>query len=510
VNAKMLAPGPGFSALVEYLTEGERALAVAKSPEVVTLLSASAEMEAVASMNTSLGGETARALQHFTLAWPPDETPEATEILAAGQRAIDELGYGPGHQNIIVIHDDSSSGHRHAHVLINRVNSETYRMHSPHLPYLKLDRLCRQLELDFGTAHSPGIYGVVDGKIVRRSRGQRGTERPTGGAIDGSLHTGYPSLQAWVQGGPGAELRSILADDDTTQADVHRTLGRYNLELREWKRGLVVVDKDRPSRAVQLSRIGVGLTAFSFLERFGTLDHSRPAVEVESSYERSVRAENPDPLRDEYEQRRAEWSRTNDGQTYALRLAEIRTDFRRQRRAIRTERDQARRTARRAGNADTREALIDLVYQMRLRELDHEAMQQKARIKAEADAGGRPERTYFHFRRGRTASAGGGKSRPPNALYGAVPNLITPPMIDGYRDVPGPSGRDYFRDRVRAFVVEGERIQVVSREQRDLEAARDLARRHFGPELVAEGDQTFLRLAERTGVSTRPRMQITR
>jgi uncharacterized protein with PIN domain len=510
MNAKLLAPGPGFSALVEYLTEGERALAVAKSPEVVTLLSAGAEMEAVASMNTRLGGDTARALQHFTLAWPPDETPSPEDILDAGRRAINELGYGPGHQNVIVIHDDSTSGHRHAHVLINRVHSETYKMHSPKLPMLTLDRLCRQLELDYGSAHSPGIFAVVGGTIVRRSRQQRGTERSTGAAIDGSLHQGYPSLQEWVKGSPSEELRTTLADDDASQADLHRTLGRFNLELREWKRGMVVVDKDHPTRAVPLSHIGVGLTAQLFIERFGLLEANRPDLVPETSYERSVKAENPDALRDEFEQRRAQWSQTNEGQAYALRLAEIRTDLTRRRRALRTERDKARRTAKMAKAEDMREPLIDLLYQLKLRELENEGMQLKALAKVDADATGRPERSYFHFRRGRSAPAGGGNRRPPNALYGENPNHLTPPMVEGYRDVPGPTGRDYFRDRVRAFVVERERVQVVSRDQRDLEAARDLARRHFGIELTAEGDQPFLRGAERAGITTRTRPQLTR
>ena len=61
---------------------------------------------------------------HYVLSWPPDENPSRDEMMTATGDAMDRLGY-KGCQRRVVAHSDTD--HKHAHVIVCRVHSETGR-----------------------------------------------------------------------------------------------------------------------------------------------------------------------------------------------------------------------------------------------------------------------------------------------------------------------------------------------------------------------------------------------
>jgi hypothetical protein len=136
----MLAPIAGsrrdgkssFRTLTRYLTEGRDPVTdeiVERGEHLLSdnLLSretAAAEMRAVGFENPRVTDP----VYHYQLCWRPGERPSRAQWEEAARKTIQDLGFGE-HQFLVVAHDDRE--HFHVHVLINRIQPETYKAHYP-------------------------------------------------------------------------------------------------------------------------------------------------------------------------------------------------------------------------------------------------------------------------------------------------------------------------------------------------------------------------------------------
>lgn len=98
-------------------------------------------------------GETnGKAVYAYSLGWHPDEKTTLTreEMSAAIDATIDKLGF-KDHQALIVSHNDTA--HPHVHVLINKVNQQTGKMHNPNMDYKTLDKWANEYRKERGQEH---------------------------------------------------------------------------------------------------------------------------------------------------------------------------------------------------------------------------------------------------------------------------------------------------------------------------------------------------------------------
>lgn len=153
-----------FSDILDYTTaavdtsvEGEKCIGI-RTHGVIGIDTASAEMNAVARMNTRC----ADPVYHFILSWPEHEKPETKDIFKAAEHAIKSLGF-EDHQYVIAVH--ANTDNIHCHIAMNRVHPVTYK--SRHIEWAKrtLHYAAREIEIEHGWTHDNGIYVVeVNGK----------------------------------------------------------------------------------------------------------------------------------------------------------------------------------------------------------------------------------------------------------------------------------------------------------------------------------------------------------
>lgn len=64
-------------------------------------------------------------------------------------------------------------------------------------------------------------------------------------ADDIKSHTGVSNLLEWIKTEANNDIKAILSDDNSTLDDLHTTLAKFNLELKERGNGLIIKDKSR-------------------------------------------------------------------------------------------------------------------------------------------------------------------------------------------------------------------------------------------------------------------------
>lgn len=496
--AKALPSGPGFGALVEYVVAEGRELLAWTSDNVLSLASVATEMEAVAAMNPYIQGETERALLHFTLAWPPNEKPSADTIVDVALGAVRRLGFSADHQVAIVVHNDSPTGHYHAHVIVNRVNATTYRMHHPGLYRVKLDRYMREVELKNGWHTSPGLHRIEGTKEAPTIVRQRSKPRIKGAAKDGALQTGLPNFGQWLTSVAGEALKDVVAEPEWTFADLRRALRRFNSEILPYDRGYVIRDIDEPKVRVGARAVLPALTAASVRLREADDEPDSHIAPIEHAYREQVRDFLPDQLRDEYEQLRKQWHASEPGQA----ARRERNDFRKWRKRERDRlRSEERRAMKKLAGDDDRAALLSIAFDLKRDALERRiALRQHELIDMDKRFG-RPADTYFKWRRERQ-----GDTTDAN-LYRIISGTGTtdvPLRIGGLERRPGTRGFDFIRDGMRVLTIRDDQVILTSKEPLDVELALKVARRSLSGPLRASGDPRFVR-ATQTAITTRPR-----
>ncbi|MCZ7018772.1 relaxase/mobilization nuclease domain-containing protein, partial [Salmonella enterica] len=101
------------------------------------------EMLAVADMN----GRVKDPVYHAVISWQKDEKPTNRQAFEACQEAMEAIGM-QDHQFVAAVHRDTDN--HHVHLMVNRVNPETYKAVYPDRDFYKLDRTMREIELSQG------------------------------------------------------------------------------------------------------------------------------------------------------------------------------------------------------------------------------------------------------------------------------------------------------------------------------------------------------------------------
>lgn len=195
------------------------------------------EMLAVADMN----GRVKDPVYHAVISWQKDEKPTDRQAFEACQEAMKAIGM-QGHQFVAAVHRDTDN--HHVHLMVNRVNPETYKAVYPDRDFYKLDRTMREVELSQGWKHDNGPFSVHErdgNKVVdwakssakeyRKEQAEKRIRRPTK-VKDMEQHTGNESLYSYAQAEPKNDARAVLQTPVASWQSLHRVLAKHGLELR--------------------------------------------------------------------------------------------------------------------------------------------------------------------------------------------------------------------------------------------------------------------------------------
>ncbi len=362
----------------------------------LSMRTADAEMKAVSDMCSRAKDP----VYHALLSWRPGERPTDAQMFEAGQAAMKALGM-EGHQYVFAVHRDT--GNDHLHMLINRVNPETYKAVYPSRDFYKLDRVCREVELAQGWEHDKGQYAVIDRDgqkaIVRANKETRMQEKRPTKARDMEEVGGQESLFSYARGEPREAVAALLKDPRTTWQDLHGTLARHGLELREKGQGLAIHDKAHPEQTpIKASDMHEGLGKGKLVKRLGEYQPPIRAIQIEQPERSYTKHREParDPSRrDQAREERAQ-ARLRLRQQYDEWLAE-QTKARQQSRAAERTGDRARFADLAAHHKARREQIRHTDMPAPMRKALYsvaamEALQAREQLRAELDAKRKAER----------------------------------------------------------------------------------------------------------------------
>ena len=195
------------------------------------------EMLAVSDMN----GRVKDPVYHFVVSWQKGEKPTDSQTFEACLDAIKAIGM-QGHQYIVAVHRDTDN--HHAHLMVNRVNPETYKAVYPDRDFYILDRTMREVELRQGWMHDNGPFAVHyrDGisvidwakssaKEYRNEQADKRTRRPTK-VKDMERYTGNESLHTYAQSEPKNDTKEVLKRPNASWQSLHLVLAKHGLEIR--------------------------------------------------------------------------------------------------------------------------------------------------------------------------------------------------------------------------------------------------------------------------------------
>lgn len=300
----------------------------------LSVRTAHAEMKAVSDMCARARGP----VYHALLSWRAGEHPSDAQMFEAGRAAMKAVGM-ESHQYVFAVHRDTENNH--LHMLINRVNPETYKAVYPSRDFYKLDRVCREIELAQGWGHDKGQYAVVDrgGQkiIVRASAETQTQEKGPTKARDMEAVGGQESLFSYARGEPREAVAALLKEPSTTWQDLHGALARHGLELREKGQGLAVYDKVHPGRTpIKASDMHEGLSHGKLLKGLGEYQPPIRAIQIEQpvrGYDKHREPVSRDPSRRDQEREKRARARARLRQQYDEWLS-WQTTSRQQRRAV--------------------------------------------------------------------------------------------------------------------------------------------------------------------------------
>jgi hypothetical protein len=217
---------------------------------------------------------------HLVISFREEEAPTREQLEDIEDTICEGLGLGE-HQRISAVHQNTEN--LHLHIAINKIHPRNFRIIEPYYPYLKLDRLCQELEIKHGLEQDNRI-GQGQGK---------------GKASEMEAHTGEQSLLSWIQEHLGESLKHIQETGQSWQ-DVHALLAEHDLVIKPRGAGLVIVTEDG-KQGVKASAVDRGLSFKSLTERFGeyqppqqaSFEQKGQTAQKGNSYQRGPRERHP-------------------------------------------------------------------------------------------------------------------------------------------------------------------------------------------------------------------------
>lgn len=220
---------------------------------------------------------------------PEDETRLTPEVFKAiEQRFADALGLSE-HQRHCGVHVNTEN--MHMHVAYNLIHPEKLTRVEPWRDYIKRDKLCRELEKEYGLVIDNGRDQVQEQGLGDRAAAME-------------AHTGRQSFEGYTRDQGEAIL--ALLENARSWEDAHQGFARYGLELKPRGAGLVV--KNRHGRhVVKASAMHRDLSMKKLEARFGAFQQPRGEMpESERRYNAAPlqKAPNRNQLWQEFQEQR--------------------------------------------------------------------------------------------------------------------------------------------------------------------------------------------------------------
>ncbi|UST77209.1 TraI/MobA(P) family conjugative relaxase [Pseudomonas siliginis] len=282
-DAGNVDPAQGLDSL--ELTLGPQQLVtpsgVACEHNCLSLITASAEMEAVAAQNPRVGDP----VYHVVVSWAPGENPTDTQAFECARYALKAVGM-EDHQYVFAVHRDTDNAH--VHIAVNRVNPETFKAVYPERDYYKLDRAMRELEIAHGWQEVEGVFSIFERngkKVVDWTSSSPDTKgkRPSK-ASDMERFDGVESFFTYVRNEPRKAIAALLKRETLTWQAIHHQLAKHNIELREKGQGFAIYDlASDTTTPVKASDLHEGLSKARLVKRLGAFELPRSIDVVPSA-----------------------------------------------------------------------------------------------------------------------------------------------------------------------------------------------------------------------------------
>lgn len=205
---------------------------------------------------------------HLVVSFRPEDeaklTPEAFKAME--ERFAVALGWSE-HQRHCGVHKNTAN--LHMHIAYNMVNSENYTLYKEFRDFWIRDKVCRELEKEYGFALDNGRN-----KDAQRSLGEK--------AALIEAHTGQQSFESYAKG-QRDNILHVLETATDWQA-FHEGLARYGMAAKARSGGLVMVDRHNRKHTVKASAVDRSL---SFKKLEGKLGSYIPAQGLEKLPEHS-------------------------------------------------------------------------------------------------------------------------------------------------------------------------------------------------------------------------------
>lgn len=219
------------------------------------------EAQAVQSMNTRSRKE---KTYHLLVSFRPEDearlTPEAFKTIE--ERFATALGFVE-HQRHCGIHKNTNN--IHMHISYNMVHPERLTRHEPFRDYTARDKLCRELEREYGLA-------------VDNGREQRRENALSHKAAIIEAQTRQESFESYAKRHKGKILEAL--EGATHWQDLHEALKAHGLGIKPHGNGLVVTDLHGQHTA-KASTVDRSLSAKRLQERFGDFRPYRSLRQVQ-------------------------------------------------------------------------------------------------------------------------------------------------------------------------------------------------------------------------------------
>jgi hypothetical protein len=217
-------------------------------------------------------------LYHVILTWREGERPTPAQAAEASLHLRESLGLA-GHQFIAAAHTDTDNFH--LHLMINKINPDTFELAYLRNDYLTADRACREVEIKQGWKHDRGPYRVQyqgDEAHVVHKRDRKLLRALSDGAKKVERYSDEASFERWAQESGIAEF---LAKAPSWQA-VHSGAALYGVAVEPSKnsQGLVLRDLKTDDR-IKFSSIGEDLSGPKMERRLGAFEADKSALDDE-------------------------------------------------------------------------------------------------------------------------------------------------------------------------------------------------------------------------------------
>ncbi|MEB3286884.1 MAG: TraI/MobA(P) family conjugative relaxase [Vampirovibrionales bacterium] len=177
---------------------------------------------------------------HLVISFREGEQVSQEQMKTIEEAVCTKLGF-EGHQRLSACHINTEN--THLHIAVNKVHPKTFRCVEPYYPYLKLDAICKELEVKHGLEQDNRI---LEGK-------------------HSALHiqTEEQSFLAWIK-----ETVAPLLKNAQQWQDLHDQLVGFGLVIKPRGAGLVISAQDGPL-SVKASSVDRSLSFKALTEKLG-------------------------------------------------------------------------------------------------------------------------------------------------------------------------------------------------------------------------------------------------